>query len=130
MIRLWATKLSRKMVAPLADRPMSQRKVIHTITGLKRWSCHSRELPRKTRSFVPPISNRCTEFSTAIQRIKALHVYDFDNTRTPAGKSYKWPDSLTFSSLHEPFAKSETMGFLYHWLFTDARVFCQWWLVA
>ena len=35
--------------------------VAHTITGLKRWSCQSRDLP--------PVS-----------QVKALHVYDFDNT--------------------------------------------------
>ncbi|KAF6219341.1 hypothetical protein HO133_005166 [Letharia lupina] len=42
--------------------PMNQRKVVsHTLTGLKRWSCHSRELP-------------------PVDQVKALHVYDFDNT--------------------------------------------------
>lgn len=33
----------------------------YTITGLKRWSCLARELP-------------------AISEVKALHIYDFDNT--------------------------------------------------
>lgn len=34
----------------------------HTITALKRWSCDDRDLP-------------------AVNAIKAVHVYDFDNTR-------------------------------------------------
>ena len=53
------------MTAPLATTSVNStaaRKVVgHTITGLKRWSCHSRDLP--------PVS-----------QVKALHVYDFDNT--------------------------------------------------
>ena len=35
----------------------------HTVTALKRWSCDDKELP--------PVSE-----------IKAIHIYDFDNTRT------------------------------------------------
>ena len=53
------------MTAPFANGPVNStaaRKIVaHTITGLKRWSCHSRDLP--------PVS-----------QVKALHVYDFDNT--------------------------------------------------
>lgn len=36
---------------------------VHTITALKRWSCQDKPLP-------------------AVQEIKKIHVYDFDNTRT------------------------------------------------
>jgi hypothetical protein len=36
----------------------------HTVTALKRWSCDDKELP-------------------AVSEIKAIHIYDFDNTRTP-----------------------------------------------
>ncbi len=53
------------MSAPLANGSVNSttaRKIVaHTLTGLKRWSCHSRDLP--------PVS-----------QVKALHVYDFDNT--------------------------------------------------
>ncbi len=52
------------MSAPLATGSVNsttRRIVTHTLTGLKRWSCHSRDLP--------PVS-----------LVKALHVYDFDNT--------------------------------------------------
>ena len=35
----------------------------HTVTALKRWSCDDKELP-------------------AVSDIKAIHIYDFDNTRT------------------------------------------------
>jgi len=41
------------------------RATYHTITSLKRWSCDDKDLP--------PVPN-----------IKAIHVYDFDNTRTQA----------------------------------------------
>jgi uncharacterized protein YvpB len=34
----------------------------HTVTALKRWSCDDKELP-------------------AVSEIKAIHIYDFDNTR-------------------------------------------------
>ena len=54
-----------KMSAPLATTSVNStaaRKVVaHTITGLKRWSCQSRDLP--------PVS-----------QVKTVHVYDFDNT--------------------------------------------------
>jgi hypothetical protein len=36
--------------------------IYHTVTALKRWSCDDRDLP-------------------AVNAIKAIHVYDFDNTR-------------------------------------------------
>ena len=45
------------MTAPLtniSNGTLNQRKVIsHTITGLKRWSCHGGELPRKSCSLRP-----------------------------------------------------------------------------
>ncbi|KAI9877461.1 MAG: hypothetical protein M1830_003845 [Pleopsidium flavum] len=52
------------MTAPLTNGSMNsigRKMASHTITGLKRWSCQSKELP--------PVS-----------QIKAIHVYDFDNT--------------------------------------------------
>ena len=36
--------------------------IYHTVTALKRWSCDDRDLP-------------------AVPAVKAIHVYDFDNTR-------------------------------------------------
>jgi hypothetical protein len=47
------------------------RATYHTVTALKRWSCDDKELP--------PVSD-----------IKAIHVFDFDNTRT-----------------HDPFARQD-----------------------
>jgi hypothetical protein len=41
------------------------RATYHTVTALKRWSCDDKELP--------PVSE-----------IKAIHVFDFDNTRMHA----------------------------------------------
>ena len=37
--------------------------IYHTVTALKRWSCDDKDLP-------------------AVSDIKAIHVYDFDNTCT------------------------------------------------
>ena len=34
---------------------------VHTTTALKRWSCADKQLP-------------------AVERIKSIHIYDFDNT--------------------------------------------------
>jgi hypothetical protein len=66
------------MTAPLTNGSLNQRKVaLHTLTGLKRWSCHSRELPRKLPES-PAMA--FTEQEVAVNQVKALHVYDFDNT--------------------------------------------------
>lgn len=67
------------MTAPLTNGSFNQRKVVtHTTTALKRWSCHSRELPRKFRvAWVL----RFTDRRLAVNQVKAIHVYDFDNTR-------------------------------------------------
>lgn len=40
----------------------------HTPTALKRWSCQDRQLP-------------------SVDQIKAIHVYDFDNTCRPIGST-------------------------------------------
>lgn len=71
------------MSAPLANGSLNYntaRKIVsYTTTALKRWSCYSpRELPRK-----PIISRRkdLSDLSKAVSQVKALHVYDFDNTR-------------------------------------------------
>jgi hypothetical protein len=40
----------------------------HTVTALKRWSCDDKELP--------PVGS-----------VKAIHIFDFDNTRTYVGRA-------------------------------------------
>ncbi|KAG8529276.1 uncharacterized protein KY384_005911 [Bacidia gigantensis] len=70
------------MTANLSDAIISDGKVApHTLTGLKRWSCQGKELP--------PVS-----------QIKALHVYDFDNTlfKSPLPNPKLW-QSQTVSRL-------------------------------
>ena len=70
-----------KMIATFTNGSMNQRKLVsHTLTGLKRWSCHSRELLRRPRFPFPPADASPTESMAAIDQVKALHVYDFDNT--------------------------------------------------
>ncbi|PVH96588.1 hypothetical protein DM02DRAFT_617129 [Periconia macrospinosa] len=56
----------------------------HTITALKRWSCHDQDLP--------PASN-----------IKAIHVYDFDNTLfgSPLPNRQIW-NGMTIGQLQSP----------------------------
>ena len=62
----------------MTNSQISERKnTANTLTGLKRWSCQSKELP----SMQDPeniFSN--AESLQAVSKIKALHVYDFDNT--------------------------------------------------
>ena len=90
----------------MTNSSLNQRKVVlHTLTGLKRWSCHSRELPRKLHELP---TRKFTNQETAVSQVKALHVYDFDNTcwqpSTPKLKT-----ELTYSSVHESLAKSKIM---------------------
>jgi hypothetical protein len=47
---------------PTANGGPAGKSAIRTVTALKRWSCDEKDLP--------PVSE-----------IKAIHVYDFDNTR-------------------------------------------------
>ncbi|KZF21835.1 hypothetical protein L228DRAFT_248589 [Xylona heveae TC161] len=65
----------------------------HTITGLKRWSCQSKDLP-------------------AVSQIKAIHVYDFDNTlfTSPLPNAKLW--------------NGPTLGYLQH---SDSFVNGGWW---
>ncbi|KAK2759839.1 hypothetical protein FQN54_002573 [Arachnomyces sp. PD_36] len=53
--------LQQTMVTSLTDGTLQGRSGTHTTTALKRWSCHNKDLPSQTD-------------------IKAIHVYDFDNT--------------------------------------------------
>lgn len=45
-------------------------RVVRTVTALKRWSCQDKTLP-------------------PVDAIKAIHIYDFDNTREQALEQYK-----------------------------------------
>lgn len=47
--------------APIAGRNANGQQAHHTVTALKRWSCHDNNLPPTTD-------------------VKSIHVYDFDNT--------------------------------------------------
>lgn len=79
MLRLWMGKIPEKMAAPWTKGHTNQPKVVsHTLTGLKRWSCHSRELPRKLSHFS---TIEVSDPVVAVNNIRAIHVYDFDNTR-------------------------------------------------
>ena len=52
--------------------------VAHTITGLNRWSCQNGELPRlNLHTYLMLIFAKAC---AAVSQVKALHVYDFDNT--------------------------------------------------
>ncbi len=79
MLRYWLGKIPEKMAAPSNNGSMNQRKVVsHTLTGLKRWSCHSRELPRKLYHVS---TLNLSDLMIAVNVVRAIHVYDFDNTR-------------------------------------------------
>lgn len=79
-----------KMATPMVGGPLRSegRKSTYTTTALKRWSCQSAdELPggslfNLSLSFPWPDSEKLIAILTAVTQIKAIHVYDFDNTRT------------------------------------------------
>ena len=58
----------------------------YTLTGLKRWSCVTRELPRMYMKFSD--MKIVTNLREAVSQVKALHVYDFDNTRKHSIRRY------------------------------------------
>lgn len=75
-------KMSAAGAAPSATVATAQAQP-HTTTALNRWSVAERTLPRKLFAlketyFTVEISN----VATAVDKIKAIHVYDFDNTRS------------------------------------------------
>lgn len=55
-------------------------KLHHTVTALNRWSVANRQLPRKKNTLLTDVVE-ANQLITAVGKIKALHVYDFDNTR-------------------------------------------------
>lgn len=77
----------RTMVNQLPEAPLQgdpRRLGTHTTTGLKRWSCQNKDLPcEHVCGSISPIDFRTNFFllPAAVSDIKAIHVYDFDNTR-------------------------------------------------
>ena len=96
---------------------------VRTVTALKRWSCSDRQLP-------------------PVDAIRAIHVYDFDNTRKfdSAGFAYTsmqhvWNslsiDLLTSTnSLLVTFAQQTDLGHHHFRAPPSARLPTQWRLVA
>jgi len=78
MIRFGSRMTRENMAIPSTNGTMKRKVVSHTLTGLKRWSCHGRELPRKLYGI--RTLEVCSQ-GTAVSQVKAIHVYDFDNTR-------------------------------------------------
>lgn len=84
----------------------------HTITALKRWSCHDKQLP-------------------PVDQIKAIHIYDFDNTCKLLGyRKTALAPRLIQNSIR--IAPSEQAGLEQRniWSTAGARISAQWRLVA
>lgn len=112
----WLGKVAQKMAEPWSNGSVSQRKVVsHTLTGLKRWSCHSGDLSRKLCN---PFIFELSDLAPAVNAVKAIHVYDFDNTRTEPSHSAS-PSVPNSNSLHKSVTKSEIMAPEYCRLSTD-----------
>ncbi|KAF2011684.1 hypothetical protein BU24DRAFT_426769 [Aaosphaeria arxii CBS 175.79] len=79
-----AIAASQPAAQPTPISTIPGRSAIHTVTGLKRWSCGERNLP--------PVSE-----------IKGIHVYDFDNTlfASPLPNKSLW-NGPTFGTLASP----------------------------
>lgn len=54
---------------------------VHTVTALNRWSVADKQLPCRSPH---PAFQVCKLTVPAVDKIKAIHVYDFDNTREPS----------------------------------------------
>jgi hypothetical protein len=88
-----------------------------TVTALNRWSIANKQLPRKSCTSI------CERelINTAVDKVKVLHVYDFDNTRkfSPAQRT---STSTNFApSLQQPLTQPKAMERTDHWLFAVAR---------
>lgn len=115
----WLGKFDKKMAEPWSNGSVGQRKVVsHTLTGLKRWSCHSGDLPRK---LCYPFNLELSDPAVAINDVKAIHVYDFDNTRMELSH-FANPSVPNTDSLHESVAKSEAVAPKYGRFPTDSRM--------
>lgn len=113
----WLGNIAHTMAEPWSNGSVSQRKVVsHTLTGLKRWSCHSGDLPRR---LCHPFNSELSDLVLAVNAVKAIHVYDFDNTRSKPSHfaSPSVPNSYSF---HESVTKSEIMAPEYCRLSTDS----------
>lgn len=89
-----------------------------TPTAMGRWSVSSKQLP-------------------PVDQIKALHIYDFDNTREDtvnAQDAQRFVVKLTnpsfACSLQDPPSQSEAVEWLDHRLPLESDLLCQRWLVA
>ena len=69
--------LRGRMTVPITNGSVGQRRN-YTITGLKRWSCQARQLPCMSLLLTCALFN--AHFALAVSQVKAIHVYDFDNT--------------------------------------------------
>jgi hypothetical protein len=78
LARLGASNMSSSNTSGMhaSNRP-------HTITSLRRWSIVNKELPGKLASVIKLTWDILTIaiIITAMRKIRAIHVYDFDNTR-------------------------------------------------
>jgi hypothetical protein len=78
LARLGAPNMSHSTTSGMhaSNRP-------HTITSLRRWSIVNKELPGKNRSLINQPWEVLTNaiITTVMRKIRAIHVYDFDNTR-------------------------------------------------
>ena len=71
-----------------------------------------------------------TDITIAVSIIRALHVYDFDNTCMPMMGARGAFDEAYIHSVQEPFAQSEIMESVFHVEASEPRHFQQWGLVA
>jgi hypothetical protein len=88
-----------------------------TVTALNRWSIANKQLPRKSCTSI------CERelINTAVDKVKVLHVYDFDNTRkfSPAQRTSASTDFA--SSLQQPLTQPKVMERSDHRLLAVAR---------
>lgn len=85
----------------------------HTVTALRRWSCQDRQLP-------------------AVQDVKNIHIYDFDNTRMLfwAEQAEAWPGANFIPSLRFSAAKQIALVFRHVWTAPGPGLSAQWRMVA
>ena len=118
----------------------------HTLTGLKRWSCLTRELPRtnilcvilRTLGVFEPWNGFLyrihiiwlTNCPIAPQQIKAIHIYDFDNTCRSILILKRTMILVNANSVYNSFTKPKVMEWTNNWPLSRTRELCEWWLVA
>lgn len=107
----------------------------HTITALGRWSVLNNSLPgscciMSILSYHLLLMHNANSPSTAVDKIKSLHVYDFDNTREFAPQSMETYMHLTPSSIQDPSTESPTLERAHDWDTIESGNVRQWRLVA